>query len=323
VDVLVFGEHRDGQLEPITHQLAEKGRELAGPNGKVSVLILGGPDLAAADLSLVGADTVQFVRHPALASYNPEAAVKVAAEAVRHLKPPLFLCGHTFQGIEVAPWVAARLGLPLLSNCFDLCREPAALVGRRPVYGQAWQVSVRAPLETTVVATLARAGANRRPDGPQPEVRSLEVDIDSLGIKTTLEATITPEPGSEDIGRAEVVVGVGRGIRDPANLRLVEELADALGGVLACSRPLVDLEWMPHERQVGASGREINARVYIACGISGAAQHLAGIRGVQTVIAINKDARAPLFGVSHYGVVGDLFEVVPALVEEAKRVRQL
>jgi electron transfer flavoprotein alpha subunit len=171
------------------------------------------------------------------------------------------------------------------------------------------------------VATLARHGkASPVQTAPAP-VEDLAIDLEALGIRTEPLGVIEAEVGDGDITRSDVVIGVGRGIRDPANLALIEDLAKELGGVVACSRPLVDLEWMPHAKQVGASGQEIAPRVYIACGISGAAQHLAGIRGAQTIVAINKDPKAPIFGLSDYAVVGDLFEVVPALTEKARESR--
>jgi electron transfer flavoprotein alpha subunit len=220
--------------------------------------------------------------------------------------------------MEIGPWVAASLGLRLFSNAFDLEASESELVASRKVYGAAWQVRVAAPLDGTVVATMARHGRPVPEQTPPAPVEQMSIDLEGLAIGTKSMGVVTPDAEEGDITRSDVVIGVGRGIRDPANLAMVEELARELGGVVACSRPLVDLEWMPHSRQVGASGQEIAPKVYIACGISGAAQHLAGIRGAQTIVAINKDPKAPIFGLSDYGVVGDLFEVVPALTEMAR-----
>ena len=322
-DVLVLVDHRDGAPEPVTYQLLSQARSLANAGGGgVGALILAAAAAPLLDaLGSAGADILHVVESPLLDSYSPEAFAKAAAEAVRLLEPGLLLCGHTFTGMEIAPWVAARLGLPLLSNCLSLAVDGPDLVADRPTHGLAWQTRLRLPWQGTVVASMARGGTRQRVEAPAAAVEALDIDPAMLDVRTCIRETLRPEAGEVDISRAEVVVGVGRGVRDPSNVAVMEELAAALGGVLACSRPLVDLGWMPQERQVGVSGKEIHAKVYLACGISGAAQHVAGIADAQTIIAVNQDANAPIFRVAHYGVVADLFEVVPALIEEAKRRR--
>lgn len=317
--VLVLAEHRAGQVEPITHQLLRQGRDVAG-DGQLSLLVLAGPGAdIAARLDQAGADRVLSVEDEALSSYNPEAYCRVVEAMVRELRPDLLLCGHTFQGMEVAPWVAARLGVPLASNCVAVCAEGDDIAVERLVYGGAWQVKTGLDRGMPVVITLARKGAPALGSPRQARIDSIDAGSHISSLSTHVVASLQPEPGEGDITQSDLVVGVGRGIKDPANLAMMEELAQVLGGVVACSRPLVDLEWMPHQRQVGASGRDINCKVYLACGISGAAQHLAGIGGVETIFAINKDASAPIFGVSHFGVAADLFEIVPALIAEARR----
>lgn len=320
--VLVLAEHRAGQVEPITHQLLQLGRRLTEDDQSLALLLLAGPDSGLAECLLTaGAGRIYLAEDEAFASYNPEACCRAVEEAVRRVQPGVLLCGHTFQGMEVAPWVAARLAAPLASNCLDLRREGDEIVAERAVYGGAWRVQLKLPACELVVATLARTGSSGAAPATSPFIERLDLSLALGRLGSTVLESVLPETGEGDITKADLVVGVGRGIQDPANLAMMQDLADALGGVIACSRPLVDLEWMPQDRQVGASGRDIASRVYLACGISGAAQHLAGIRGVQTVIAINKDPAAPIFGLSHYGVAGDLFEVVPALIEEARRRR--
>jgi electron transfer flavoprotein alpha subunit len=225
--------------------------------------------------------------------------------------------------MEVAPWVAARLSVPLLPNCVGLDVEGDDLVAERLVHGQAWQARLHVRWRGTVVASLARSGGAPAPvDGAgAAALERLEIDPAALGIRTRVTGATRPAAGEVDIARAEVVVGVGRGIGDSSNLPLVEDLAEALGGVVACSRPLVDLEWMDYGRQVGASDKAIRPKVYLACGISGAAQHLAGITDAETVVAINRDPNAPIFRVAHYGAVADLLQVVPELTAEARRRR--
>jgi electron transfer flavoprotein alpha subunit len=323
-DVLLLVDHRDGAPEPVTQQLVDQARGLVGEAGSVSALLLCGEGSGVAThLQGIGLDAIQCIESALLDVYNPELTARLAAEAIRRLEPDLFLCAHTFQGMEVAPWVAASLQLPLLPNCLELRPEGDELVAERLVHGQAWQASLRCSWNGTIVASMARSGGSSTREAGDEETRIEHLDIDpgSLAVHTTVTESIRPVEGQVDISRAEVVVGAGRGVRDQSNLAVVEGLAKALGGVVACSRPLVDLEWMPYEQQVGASGKTIRPRVYIACGISGAAQHLAGITDAGLIIAINQDANAPIFRVAHYGVVADLLQVVPELEAQARRRR--
>jgi electron transfer flavoprotein alpha subunit len=323
--VLLLVDHREGAVEPVSFQLVAQARELAAASGgrATALLLCGEGAEVAKQLDGLGLAAIHRIEDPLLADYSPETFSKVTAEAVRRLEPGLFLCGHTFQGMEVAPWVAARLSLPLLPNCLELGVDGDDLVAERLVHGQAWQARLRLPWRETVVASLARSGGSpeRGSGASGTALERLDIDPASLGIATRVTGETRPAPGEVDIARAEIVVGAGRGIRDPSNLALIEALAEALGGVVACSRPLVDLEWLPYDRQVGASGKTIRPKVYIACGISGAAQHLAGIADAETVVAINQDANAPIFRVAHYGAVADLLQVVPELTAEARRRR--
>jgi electron transfer flavoprotein alpha subunit len=325
-DILLLVDHRDGLPDPASYQLVAQGLELTGSSdGEVSALVLcGEADGIVERFRGSGLARIHVVADDRLAGRNPEAFGKAAAEAVRRLQPGLFLCAHTFQGMEVAPWVAAALAIPLLSNCSTLRIDRDELVAERLVYGQAWQTTLRLPWKRTVVASLARSGGSRTREGEEGStpVDRLDIDLSTLDIRTVDKGVTRPWEGEVDISRASVVVGVGRGIRDPSNLAMAEELAEVLGGVVACSRPLVDLEWMPYERQVGVSGTSIRPKVYIACGISGAAQHLAGITEAEMVVAINQDANAPIFRVAHFGVVGDLLQVLPELSAEARRRRE-
>jgi electron transfer flavoprotein alpha subunit len=325
-DVLLLVDHRDGAPEPVTLQGIAQALEIASPGkGQVSGLLLCGSNTGIAERLLDwGLHALYVVEDGRLDGHNPEALSKAAAEAVRRLEPGLFVCGHTFQGMDVAPWVAAALATPLFPNCVALRCEGDDLIAERLVYGQAWQITLRLPWKGTVVATLARS-AGSPVSGTAPRrtpVERLDLDLSRLGIRTRATGLTRPHEGEVDISRADVVVGVGRGVRDPSNLAVMEELAKALGGVVACSRPLVDLEWMPYERQIGVSGKSIRPKVYIACGISGAAQHLAGITEAEMVVAINQDPNAPIFRVAHYGVVADLLQVVPALTSEARQRSQ-
>lgn len=327
-DVLLLVDHRAGAVEPTTEQLVAQARAIVAQagGGCVAALLLGGEgDGLAEQLAGAAPDRILAVEHPLLADYNPEAWCRVAAEAVRRLEPALFLCAHTFGGMDVAPFVAAALPAPLLPNCLELAVEGGVLAAERLAHGGAWQTRLVLEWGGTVVASVARRGGGADSRGPAPgppaEVERLAIDPGALGVRSDVLEIRRPAAADVDIARADVVVGVGRGIGDASHLPAVEALADALGGVVACSRPLVDLEWLPYDRQVGASGKAIQPKLYVACGISGAAQHLAGIADAQTVVAINRDPSAPIFRVAHYGVVGDLLELLPALTAEARRRR--
>ena len=320
-DILVLIEHQDRKVEPVTHQLVSQAHTVArGSGGRVAGLLLCDREVdLLPDLECNGLAALYVVADDALGTYRPESFSRAATAAVRRLEPGLFLCGHTFRGMEVAPWLAAALDAPLLPNCLSLRAEGGELVAERLVFGQSWQTRLRLPWVGTAAASMARSGGAHAPadSSVAPELERLDIDPAELRARTTvIEETGTPEV---DLSRAELVVGVGRGVGDASNLERAQELARTLGGVLGCSRPLVDLGWLPRERLVGISGQSIRPKVYLACGISGAAQHAAGIAEAETVIAINRDPDAAIFRVADFGAVADLVGLLPELAAEARR----
>jgi electron transfer flavoprotein alpha subunit len=214
------------------------------------------------------------------------------------------------------------LGMNAFTNCVDVRLENGAVIVTRPVFDNTQHAHIA--LDENDSAVIALQKGSFQPIEPctrQAALESVAIDVAAIGARSKVLA-ITDEPaGDVDITKADVVVSVGRGIGTEEKISVIAELADALGGVLACSRPVVDVGWLPRERQVGASGRTVTPKVYIACGISGAIQHLTGMRDAHRIIAINKDPDAPIFGVAHIGVVGDLFEIVPALTKAAKEAK--
>ncbi len=330
-DVLILVEHRDGQTDPALASLVASARELTrSTEGRVSGLLLCPPGAEIGKhLEESGLDVIHVAESQSFARYTPEGWARAALCAVRRLEPALFLCAHSFVGMEVAPFVAAAAGLPLLPNCLCLVGAGEDLLAERLTHGQAWRVRLRMAWRGSVVASLAASpsapaspGGSEPPRLEQPRLERLQLDAASLAVRTSVVQETRPQSEAVDLERADVVVGAGRGIGESRNLALVEQLAAELGGVVACSRPLVDLGWMPRERLVGASGKTIGPKLYVACGISGAAQHRAGIAGARTVVAINRDAGAPIFRSADYGAVADLQSLLPELVAEARRRRR-
>ncbi len=324
-DILVLAQHDGGEPDSGTLVLLGQARALAGRSGvEVSLLLLGHSlEPLAGTLAERGAHTLYMVDDPELGAYNPELYSKVVHEAVRQLRPGLVLMAHTHVGMEVGPAVATRLRAAFVSNCLALgLTDDGALRARRPVFGNTLNALVELPADELAVVTMARSAAGDSVFYPSARTARVEVDVDALEVRTRVLA-VNPPPAEEvDISKADIVVAIGRGIGSRANLPLAEALARALGAALGCSRPLVDMGWLPPEHQVGESGKTVCPKVYIACGISGAQQHVAGMRESQTIIAIDQDPEAPIFRIADFGVVGDLMEVLPQLVAEAEQRRR-
>lgn len=318
-DVLVLVEHRDNEVNTITPQLLYRGRQLANQLGvELGAVIIGADITEIADkIRDSGVDEVFMAEYSPLARYNPEIFTSVLADIIHKNNPTLSLFGHTFLGMEIGPAVATRLGIPLLSNCLDIELSPEGWpVVVRPMYSGTINVKIESKMP--LIIGLQKGAYSGKPVSAKPSsIVSLDIDKDMSSIRTRVLDIIRPRIGEVDLTKSDVIVAVGRGIGQAANLKLARELAQALGGVVAATRPVIDMGWLPPEYQVGLSGTTVNPKVYIACGISGAAQHVAGMIDSQLIIAINKDPDAPIFNVAHYNIVGDIFEVVPNLIVTA------
>ena len=320
-DIAVFIEHLDGEVDTLSLQLLNKARQLADKAGVKVVALVLGSELAgvAGTVSCNGADVVMAADHPELSIYNPELYTRVISKMIGDVSPSLVLLGYTFPGMEMAPAVSTRLGIPVFSNCVDVDIElaednSASII--RPVYSGTSHVKLKATLP--LVVSIQKGSLARGTSIPKPFNLVPFSSLMGIGtLKTRVKEILKPSVGEVDITKASVIVGVGRGIGQASNLSLVRDLAECLGGVIAATRPVVDMGWLPAEYQVGLSGKTVSPKVYIACGISGAAQHVAGISESRVIVAINKDANAPIFNVAHYAIIGDLFEVVPAIIKAA------
>jgi len=312
-DILVLAEHRNGEVDGITFQLLSKGRELADKLGvQLKVLILG-VKLEALIKTLVGegADVVLVADHHLLEPYNPEIYCQVVCGVVKNTKPSLFLLGYTFLGMEIGPAIAIRLEVILASNCLGLELADRIVTVTRPIFCGVAHTKVELQGPRPYIVSFQKGKLpTKHVSGRAASVLAVPVQIDERAVRTKVIDTVEASTGEIDITKADIIVAVGRGIREKANVQLAKDMAEAIGGVVACSRPVADFGWLPIECQVGLSGKTVKPKVYMACGISGASHHIAGMADSQLIIAINEDRSAPIFQVAHYGVIGDLFEII-------------
>lgn len=318
-DVLVIAEHLRGRIAEVTYELLGKGRELAAAFGGRLVAAIAGHDVRSLAQSLGAADAVACVEGAALDGFVPEAHARALTDLIVRVQPRLVLVPNTSMGMDLAGVVAVRAGLPLVAYCAQLAVEEGQVVATSQLYGgKIWAESVVAgPGIVAVLAGSFPAEAGKLAGTPSVDVIPAALD----GLRTRFRRLIEPEAADVDITKADVLVCVGRGIQDKDNIPMVDELARALGGVLCASRPIVDNGWMPKNRQVGKSGLAVKPKLYLAVGVSGAPEHLEGMRDSGLILAINSDANAPIFDAAQYGVAGDLFEIVPSLTEKARAAR--
>ena len=320
-DILVLAEHREGVLDNVTLELIGKGRSLADQGGSRLAVLVAGSDLNGLvdSLKTSGVDLVIPVQHELLEKYHAELYTTAIAEVCRQLDPGLVLMGYTYLGMEVGPALAVRLGGTMVSNCSELEAEGEDLVAIRSVLGGTLQIKVRVTGAQPYLISMVKGVLPRETLEPRnAAVEPPTLNLDSQTLRSRILEILTIDTGGIDITKAKILVSAGRGIGGPDKIPLLRELADALGGELSCSRPVADMGWLPVAHQVGISASTVTPDVYIACGISGASQHVTAMRDSGRIIAINKDPNAPIFRVAHYGIVGDVLEVVPALIAQAK-----
>ncbi len=320
--ILVFVEQRDGQVRPVSREaLGEATRLAASLGGPVVGVCAAAADPGLAALGEAGASEVLLATHDAFKVYEPTGYAAAVATAVEQVKPAAVLFAASAMGRDLAPRVAARLGVGLASDCTGLEVEAGRLLATRPVYaGKAAQTL--AFMKTPAMATLRPkvfapvAGGN----GAAAAVTALPIAYDEGAVRARVKEVKATSAGKVDLTESEIIVSGGRGLKGPENFNLVEDLAAALGATVGASRAVVDAGWRPHSDQVGQTGKTVSPKLYVAVAISGAIQHLAGMSSSRCIVAINKDPDAPIFKVADYGVVGDAFEVVPALTAAVKKL---
>ena len=321
--ILVFLEAREGEIKKTSFEAVAEARRLAdaGLGGEVVAIVVGHSVQGAGASGAYGADRVLAVSHEGFARYQPEGYAAAVVAAAGETKSGVILFSAGAMGRDLAPRVAARLGTGLAADCTRLDLEGGRLMATRPIYaGKALQkVAFRTAPALASLRPKVFPMTEHRPGGTAPVV-GLALDFSAADMRTTVTALAAAEGGTADLTEAEIIVSGGRGLKAPENFGMIEDLARALGATVGASRAVVDAGWRPHGDQVGQTGKTVSPKLYVAVGISGAIQHLAGMSSSRCIVAINKDADAPIFKVADYGIVGDAFEVVPALTQAVKQL---
>lgn len=323
--ILVFIEHRDGVVNKTSFEAIAAAQSLGTQLGQpVSAVVLGSSvDALVQEIATFDLANVLSANNAKLASYTPDAYTAAMEQVVRSNDPQFVIMPHTYLVRDYAPKLAARFGKSLISDCVRAKVVEGAVTFTRRIFQGKIDADVVSDGEAPIFATF-QSGAYRGDQaakGSGAQVETVAVEVGE--IRMTPEAPFQEMKQAVDLSKAEVIVAIGRGIKSKENIALAEKLAEALGGDLAASRPICDAEWLPIDRQIGSSGQTVAPKLYIALGISGAIQHLVGMKNSGTIVAINKDPEAPIFDIADYGIVGDLFEAVPALIEEIKKIKGL
>ena len=312
--ILVVAEHRDGKLNRATLETIAAAQAAGGP---VKIAVLGsGVDAVAAEVGAADAAEVIVVDDPALKDYTADGLVLALEQLIAAEKPERVFLPHTYQTRDFAPALAARVNRPLVTDCVAVKGDGYV----RPMFQGKLQadIAVDGPHLATFQIGSYRADAMKAGASPAP-IRKASVAIDAAKVRQKPEAPFKEAKQAVDLSQAERIVSVGRGIKAQEHLQLAQQLAQAMGAEIAASRPICDAGWLPMDRQIGSSGQTVAPKLYVALGISGAIQHLVGMKGARTIVAINKDPEAPIFEIADYGIVGDLFEVVPAMIAELSK----
>jgi electron transfer flavoprotein alpha subunit len=320
MSVLVIMEQRGGTWNRMSWETLAAGQQFGGG---VSAAVVGqGVDALAAELAGKQLDQVYAVTHDLLQNYTADGYTAALEQLIRKVNPSMVFFPHTYQVRDFAPKLATRFNQVLISDAVGYRMENGGPIFVRQLFQGKLSADVKpggpAPHFVSIQAGAFRADQVAQGTAP---IETFTPSLDAAQIRQKPDQPFRESARAVDLTAAEIIVSVGRGIKEKENIPIVEELAKALGAELAASRPICDSGWLPMERQVGSSGQTVSPKVYMAVGISGAIQHLVGMKGAKTIVAINKDANAPIFEVADYGIVGDLFEIVPALVEEIKKVR--
>ncbi|MBE8538763.1 FAD-binding protein [Geoglobus acetivorans] len=315
--VFAVAEIKFGELDPVSIELLNLANSIKGDGTAEAVVIGNGISKYAEELAKY-ADRVWKIEDSSLENYNPELYVDVLSQLFSKEKPDIVLVANSSRGSEFAPALATKLNAPVITDIVGLDTSNG-IKATRYIFQGKLLVDILVKDGDTSVFTV-RQGVFKEGSEVGGEVVDAGIKP-SVTPKREFSQIIEPEVGEVDISQADIIVSVGRGIEDASNIELAEELADALGGVVAGSRPVIDSGWLPKDRQVGISGKTVKPKLYLALGISGAFQHIMGMKDSELIIAVNKDPEAPIFGVAQYGIVGDIFEIVPALVDKLREIK--
>jgi electron transfer flavoprotein alpha subunit len=321
--ILVIAEQKDGKLNRASVETIAAAQQLSDGSMPIKVAIAGqGVAGAAAELAQLAVAEVITVEHAALAHYTPDAFVQALAQVISQAAPAVVLLPHTYQTRDFSPTLATRLDRALVTDVIAVKGSGAGATFARPMFQGKLTADVApqgpAPHFATIQIGAFRADAAATGSAAAP-ITAASVNIDESKLRQKAEAPFQEAKQAVDLSQAERIVSVGRGIKSQENIAIAQELAKAFGAEIAASRPICDNGWLPMERQIGSSGQTVAPKLYVALGISGAIQHLVGMKGARTIVAINKDAEAPIFEVADYGIQADLFELAPALIAELQK----
>lgn len=321
-NVLILAEHQDGKIRKTALELASKANELAGKiGGQAEAVLLGtGSDAMASELAPYGIKKVYLLDDPTLTRYNAEAFTNALSQLVKETQPEILLAAATPLGKSCIPSLAAALETGLASDCTDLKIDGGKLVATHPIYSGKALVDIKIPNSKPQMALIRpnSFGAGAPQTGATAAVEKKAANLGE--VKTQALDVVKGASDKVDLTEAEIIVSGGRAMKSADNFKILDQLASVIGATVGASRAAVDSGFAPHDMQVGQTGKVVNPKLYLAFGISGAIQHLAGMRTSKVIVAVNKDAEAPIFQKADYGIVGDLFEVVPMLTEEFKKV---
>ena len=323
--ILVFIEHADGKINRASYEALRAAQLLGEQLGQeVSAVVLGnGIDQLAADVARKKLRHVYTVQSEWLKQYTADAYSAAFKLAVEQIEPAMVLMSHTYEVRDFAPKLAASLQRAFIGDCIGYKLEEGAPVFTRQIFqGRLSADVVPVGDGPHFVSFQLSSFRGDEVEAGEAAITTLSVNLDADLVRQQPEERFKETKAAVDLTQAPLIVSVGRGIKEQKNIEIVRKLADALGAELAASRPICDNEWLPMDRQIGSSGQTVSPKLYLAVGISGAIQHLVGMKGARTIVAINKDAEAPIFEVADYGIVGDLFEIVPALTKEAEKMKQ-
>jgi electron transfer flavoprotein alpha subunit len=319
--ILVFIEHKAGTLNKTSLEAMAAAQKLASDtNAAASAVVLGSSSLAN-EIAAYNLEKVISAENEKLTDYTPDAYADALEKVIQATNPSYVIMSHTYLARDFAPKVAARFQKGLIGDCIRMNIDGGKATFTRRIFLGKLDADVVSDGKSPTFVTF-QSGAFRGDQaakGSGAPVETMNVEVGEVRMKP--EAPFQEAKQAVDLSKADVIVAVGRGIKSKDNLALAEKLAEALGGDLAASRPICDAEWLPIDRQIGSSGQTVAPKLYVAIGISGAIQHLVGMKNSQTIVAINKDPEAPIFDIADYGIVGDLFEAVPVLTEEIKKLK--
>ena len=326
--ILVFAEYRHGSMAPVGFELLGIGRKLADQRKvKLSAVVLGGSVSPFADsLIAAGADTVYLVEHPLLEQFREDIYATVLERIIRERKPEVVLAGATAIGRSVIPYVATAMNAGLTADCtkLEIRETDGMLLQTRPAFGGNIMATIECPATRPQMATVRpKVMAPAEPDHSRKgEVIVMQLPEQVMQSKVQVIETVTSTEDQVNIQEVETLVAGGRGLDSEKGFALIRELADELGGAVAASRAAVDSGWIPYPHQVGQTGKTVSPKLYIACGISGAIQHMVGMQSAEIIVAINRDANAPIFDIATYGVVGDLYTAIPRLIQRLQEIKK-